>query len=191
MRGGGGHLHAVYGALAAVSVPAEEEKMHSNAQGDHEVRALQQPPNAAHAERAISKQAPPSLYGVPAYSTRVGAAPRTLGGARHGWQQGRDQPTAHRTVNVMWRHEIRVRAAGGRDRSGCTKGAPRSANRQGEQPGVPIAVDIWGVDGGFAMDLNILTMDLRWICLFDTYPCPALLPFLHGVKLVPRTFCTL
>ena len=41
------------------------------------------------------------------------------------------------------------------------------------------------------MDLNILTMDLQWICLFDTYPCPALLPFLHGVKLVPRTFCTL
>ena len=56
--------------------------------------------------------------------------------------------------------------------------------------GVSIAVDIWGVDGGFAMDLNILTMDLPWICLFDTYPCPALLPFLHGVKLVPRTFCT-
>ena len=36
-------------------------------------------------------------------------------------------------------------------------------------PVVPIAVDIWGVDGGFAMDLNILTMDLRWICLFDTF----------------------
>ena len=32
------------------------------------------------------------------------------------------------------------------------------------------------------MDLNILTMDLRWIRLVDTYPCPALLPFLHGVK---------
>ena len=44
-------------------------------------------------------------------------------------------------------------------------------------PGVPIAVDIWGVDGGFAMDLNILTMDLGRICLSDTYPCPALLPF--------------
>ena len=36
-------------------------------------------------------------------------------------------------------------------------------------PVVPIAVDIWGVDGGFAMDLNFLTMDLRWICLFDTF----------------------
>ena len=34
---------------------------HNNTQGDHEVRALQQPPNAAHAERAINKQAPPSL----------------------------------------------------------------------------------------------------------------------------------
>ena len=30
-------------------------------------------------------------------------------------------------------------------------------------------MDLWGVDGGFAMDLNILTMDLRWICLFDTF----------------------
>ena len=35
-----------------------------------------------------------------------------------------------------------------------------------------------------------LTVDLRCICLLDTYPCPALLPFLHGVKLVPITFCT-
>ena len=49
--------------LVAVSAPAEE-KTHSNAQGDHEVRALQQPPNAAHAKRAISKQARPSLYEV-------------------------------------------------------------------------------------------------------------------------------
>ena len=37
-------------------------KTHNNARGDHEVRALQQPPNVAYAERAISKQAPPSLY---------------------------------------------------------------------------------------------------------------------------------
>ena len=56
---------------------------------------------------------------------------------------------------------------------------------------MPIAVDIWGVDGGFAMDLNILTMDWGRICLFDTYPCPVRLPFLHDVKLVPTTFCTL
>ena len=73
--------------LAAVSAPAEEKRApnweectqqsnraqgrpthgsgmspnrtHNNAQGDHEVRALQQPPNAAHAKRAISNQAPP------------------------------------------------------------------------------------------------------------------------------------
>ena len=69
--------------LVAVSVPAKE-KTHSNAQGYHEVQAQQQPPNAAHAERAINKQAPPSLYEVPANSTRAGAAPRTLRGARHG-----------------------------------------------------------------------------------------------------------
>ena len=58
-------------------------RTHSNAQGGHEVRALQPPPNAAHADRAISKQARPSLYEVPANSTRA-AAPRVLGGARHG-----------------------------------------------------------------------------------------------------------
>ena len=69
--------------LAAVSAPAEE-KTHSNAQGDHEVRALQQPPNAVHAERAIGKQAPPSLYEVPAHSTRAGAVPRAPRGACHG-----------------------------------------------------------------------------------------------------------
>ena len=72
---------------AAVSVPAEKERArnweerkqqsnwaqgrpthgsetspnrtHNNTQGNHEVRALQQPPNAAHAERAISNPPPP------------------------------------------------------------------------------------------------------------------------------------
>ena len=39
------------------------------------MRALQQPPNAVHTERAISKQAPPSLYEVPANSTRAGLCP--------------------------------------------------------------------------------------------------------------------
>ena len=58
-------------------------RTHNKTQGNHEVRALQQPPNAAHAERAISKH-PPSLYKVPTYSTRAGAAPRAPGGARHG-----------------------------------------------------------------------------------------------------------
>ena len=52
--------------------------------GDHEARAQQEPPNVAHAELAISKQTPPSLYGVPANSTRAEAAPRAPGGARHG-----------------------------------------------------------------------------------------------------------
>ena len=59
-------------------------RTHSNAHGDHEVQAQQQPPNAAHAEQAISKQAPPSLYEVPMNSTRAGAVPRAPGGARHG-----------------------------------------------------------------------------------------------------------
>ena len=62
-------------------------RTHNKTQGNHEVRALQQPPNAAHAERAINKHTPPprpSLYKVPTYSTRPGAAPRAPGGARHG-----------------------------------------------------------------------------------------------------------
>ena len=57
--------------LAAVSAPAEA-KTHSNAQG--EVRALQQPPNAAHAECAIWKQAPP-----PPPSMRCPRAPQRRG----------------------------------------------------------------------------------------------------------------
>ena len=59
-------------------------RTHNKTQGNHEVRARQQPPNAAHAERTISKPPPPSLYKVPTFSTRVGAAPRAPGGARHG-----------------------------------------------------------------------------------------------------------
>ena len=50
-------------------------RTHNKTQGNHEVRALQQPPNAAHAERAISKPPPPSLYKVPTYSTRAGLCP--------------------------------------------------------------------------------------------------------------------
>ena len=57
----------------------------------------------------------------------------------------------------------------------------------GTRPGLSLAVDIWGIDGGLAMELNILT-DLRWICLFDTSPCPTPLPLLNGVKLLPTTF---
>ena len=63
-----------------------------------------------------------------------GCAPRTGRCPPRGWQQGRDQPTARGTVNVVWRHEIRIQRGAGRwDRSGCPKGAPRSANRQGEE----------------------------------------------------------
>ena len=46
------------------------------------------------------------------------------------------QPTAHGTVHVVQRCEILVRGgggAGGWDRSGCAKGAPKRANRHGEE----------------------------------------------------------
>ena len=111
-------------------------KTHSTARGDHEVRALQQPPNAAHAEQAISKQAPPppSRYEVPANSTTAGAAPRAPGGACHGGdnravtsQLCTGQSTSYGDVKSAYG------GAGGWDRSGCAKGAPRRANTQGEE----------------------------------------------------------
>ena len=150
--------------LAAVSVPEEKERArnweeckqqsnwaqsrpthggetspnrtHNNTQGNHEVRALQQPPNAAHAERAISNPPPPppSLYKVPTYSTRAGAAPRAPGGARHGGgnravtsQPHTGQSTSYGDVKSSYR------GAGRQDRRGCATGAPRSANKQGEE----------------------------------------------------------
>ena len=95
--------------------------------------ALQQPPNAAHAERAISKH-PPSLYKVFTYSTRAGAAPRAPGGARHGGgnravnsQPGTEQSTLYGDVKSSYG------GAGGWDRRGCATWAPRSATRQGEE----------------------------------------------------------
>ena len=148
---------------AAVSVPAEEERArnweeckqqsnwaqsrpthsretspnrtHNNTQGNHEVRALQQPPNAAQAERAISKHLRPSLYKVPTYSTRAGAVPRAPGGTLHGGgnrgvtsQPHTGQSTLYGDVKSSYGG-----GAGGWGRSGCAKGAPRSANRQGEE----------------------------------------------------------
>ena len=98
------------------------------------MRAQQQPPNAVHAERTINEQAPPSLYEVPAYSTRAGVAPRAPGGARHGGgnravasQPRTGQSTSYGDVNSAYR------GAGGWDRSGFAKGAPRSANTRGEE----------------------------------------------------------
>ena len=146
---------------AAVSVPAEEERArnweerkqqsnwaqsrpthgsetspnrtHNNTQGNHEVQALQQPPNAAHAERAISKHPPPP-YKVPTHSTRAGAAPRAPGGARHGGGN-RAVTSQPRTGQFMSYGDVKPSyvGAGGWDRRGCAKGASRSANRQGEE----------------------------------------------------------
>ena len=109
-------------------------RTHNKTQGNHEVRALQQPPNAAHAERAINKHLPPSLYKVPTYSTRAGAAPRAPGGARHGGgnravtsQSRTGQSTSYGDVKSSYG------GAGGWDRRGCATWAPRSATRQGEE----------------------------------------------------------
>ena len=129
-------------ALAAVSVPAEKERArnweerkqqsnwaqsrpthgsetspnrtHNNTQGNHEVRALQQPPNEAHAERAISKHPPLPLplQGPHVLHKGGGCAPRAGRCPPRGWQQGRDQPTTHGTVHVVRRCETLVR--GGR-----------------------------------------------------------------------------
>ena len=115
---------------------ASPNRRQSNAQGDHEVRATKKPPNAADAERAISNQAPPSLHEVPANSTRVGAAPHALGGARHGGgnramtsQLRVGQSTSCGDVQSSWGGG----GAGRWDRSGCAQGAPRSANGHGKE----------------------------------------------------------
>ena len=77
---------------------------------------------------------PPSLYKVPTYSTRAGAAPRAPGGARHGGgnravtsQPRTGQSTSYGDVKSSYG------GAGGWDRRGCATGAPRSATRQGEE----------------------------------------------------------
>ena len=108
-------------------------RTHNKTQGNHEVRALQQPPNAAHAERAINKQ-PPSLYKVPTYSTRAGAAPRAPGGARHGGGN-RAVNSQPRTGQSTWYGDVKSSygGAGGWDRRGCATWAPRSTTRQGEE----------------------------------------------------------
>ena len=110
-------------------------RTHNKTQGNHEVRAQQQPPNAVHAERAISKHPPPpSLYKVPTYSTRAGAAPRAPGGARHvggnravNSQPRTGQSTSYGDVKSLYG------GAGRWDRRGCATWAPRSATRQGEE----------------------------------------------------------
>ena len=74
------------------------------------------------------------VHEVPVYSTRAGAVPRAPGGARHGGgnravtsQPRTGQSTSYRDVKSVYG------GAGGWDRSGCAKGAPKSANRQGEE----------------------------------------------------------
>ena len=98
------------------------------------MRALQQPPNAAHAERAISNPPPPSLPLQGAHVLHKGGncAPRAGRCPPPGWQQGRDQPTAHGTVHVVRRCETLVqggrRVTGGGARQGHP-GAPPDRGR--------------------------------------------------------------
>ena len=98
-------------------------KTHNNTQWNHEARALQQPPNTAHAERAINNPPPPSLYKVPTYSTRAGAVPRAPGGARHrsGHRAVTSQPrtgqsTSYGDVKPSYGGDRRVGQEGVRDR---------------------------------------------------------------------------
>ena len=106
-------------------------RTHNNTQGNHEVRALQQPPNAAHAERAISKQPPPSLDRVPTCSTRAGAAPRAPGGARHrgGNRAVTSQPRTGQSTSCG---DVKSSygGPGGWDRRGCATWAPGSHTKR-------------------------------------------------------------
>ena len=108
-------------------------RTHHKTQGNHEVRALQQPPNAAHAERAISKHPPLlPLQGAHVLHKGGGCAPRAGRCPPRGWQQGREQPTAHGTVHVVRRCEILVRGgqAGG-TRGGAQHGHPAAPPDRG------------------------------------------------------------
>ena len=79
-------------------------RTHNNTQGNHEVRALQQPPNAAHAEQAISKHPPPiPLQGAHVLHKGGSCAPHAGRCPPRRWQRGRDQPTAHGIVHVVVR----------------------------------------------------------------------------------------
>ena len=85
-------------------------------------------------EPSANTSPPPPLQGAHAIHKGRGCAPRAGRCPPRGWQQGRDQPTAHGIVHVVRRCEILVwggGGAGGWGRSGCAKGAPRSANTQG------------------------------------------------------------
>ena len=85
-------------------------------------------------EPSANKPPPLPLRGARELRKGRGCAPRAGRCPSWGWQQGRDQPTTRGSVNIVRRSEIRVRGGAGRwDRRGCATGAPRSANRQGEE----------------------------------------------------------
>ena len=70
---------------------------------NHQMRRTPSKPSA-------NKPPPPlPLRGARKIQKGGGCAPRTGRCPRRGWQQGRDQPTARGTVNVVRRCEIRVR----------------------------------------------------------------------------------
>ena len=81
-----------------------------------------------------SANTPPSLYKVPTYSTRAGAAPRAPGGARHGGgnRAVNSQPRTGRST-LYGDVKSSYGGAGGWDRRGCATWAPSSATRQGEE----------------------------------------------------------
>ena len=89
------------------------------------MRALQQPPNAAHAERAISNPPPPpfNLQGAHVLHKGGGCAPCAGRCLPRGKQKGRDQPTAHGTIHVVRRCEILVRGGAGGGGGGAGLGA--------------------------------------------------------------------
>ena len=73
-------------------------------------------------------------YKVAPYSTRAGTVPRAPGGARHGG--GNEAVTSQpRTGQSTLYGDVKPSygGAGGWDRRGCATGAPRGANRQGEE----------------------------------------------------------
>ena len=76
-----------------------------------------------------SANTPPPLQGAHVLHKGWGCAPRAGRCPPQGWQQGRDQPTAHGTVHVVHRCEILVRWGG--QAGGAGVGARK------EHPGAP------------------------------------------------------
>ena len=155
------HAPLRHRTAAAVSVPAEKERARIGRNASSKATGHRAAPHTAgrraptghktihkgtmrceHYSNHQMRRTPsePLANTPPPPSTRCPRTPqgRELRPARRevpatGVATGRDQPTVHGTVHVVRGCEILIQGVDGWDRRGCATGAPRSANRQGEE----------------------------------------------------------